>query len=103
MPPPGGFFMPFSMPRQRNFIANCMKYSLSPRKFQPEIATVLASSSRYPLINHQYRLTDCSQFNQLCAKATTASNSRIAVQPASEMSSARLIDFISIVMKFKDF
>lgn len=46
MPPPGGFFMPFSMPRQRNFSANCMKYRLSLRKFQAEIATVLASSQK---------------------------------------------------------
>lgn len=103
MPPPGGFFMPFSMPRQRNFIANCMKYSLSPRKFQPEIATVLASSSRYPLINHQYRLTNCSQFNQLCAKAATASHSRNTVNTPNEISSARLSDFMASNMKCKEF
>jgi|UPI0002D63312 hypothetical protein len=44
MPPSGGFFMPFSMPRQRNFSANCMKYRLSLRKFQGEIAIISASS-----------------------------------------------------------
>jgi hypothetical protein len=41
MPPQGGFFMPFSPLRQQNFSANCMKYRLSIKKFQAEIATIL--------------------------------------------------------------